>query len=168
MKESMKMAMADFCSLRMVSEYTRRFYSPASKRFFELLDDNAKEARHINIQHQRYKKLWKDIKVDAPVREDEGPFVVNQAFVVKVPIDLGELKPEEVDVSLAYGRLKGLDRITATQYEPMIVAEDGSNGKYVYKCEVTCENPGRFGFTVRVAPNADEWTRHTPGFMTWA
>jgi starch phosphorylase len=168
MKESMKMAMADFCSMRMVSEYTRSFYTQASIRFSELLDNNAKEARRLNTQHQRYQKLWKNIKVDAPVGEDEGPFVVNEAFVVTVPIDIGELKPEEVDVSLAYGRLKSLDTITATQYEPMIVAKEGSNGKYIYKCVVTCKNPGRFGFTVRVAPNADEWTRHTPGFITWA
>lgn len=168
MKESMKMAMADFCSMRMVSEYTRRFYTPASKRFSGLLDNNAKEARRLSIQHQRYQKLWKNIKVNIPVRDDGGPFVVNEAFEVTVPIDLGELKPEEVDVSLAYGRLKSLDTITATQYEPMTVAEDGSNGKYIYKCVVNCKNPGRFGFTVRVAPNADEWTRHTPGFITWA
>ena len=168
MKASMQMAMGNFCSLGMVSEYTQRFYAPASKRLVELLDNNAAEARRLSVQHQRFQKHWGDIKVNAPVREDEGPFVVNDAFVVTVPITLGELKPEEVEVSLAYGRLKSLDTISATQYEPMVVADDESNGKYIYKCVVTCKNPGRFGFTVRVTPNADEWTRHTPGFITWA
>ncbi len=168
MKASMKMAMADFCSLRMVSEYTQRFYLPASKNMKELLLDDAAKARKLSLQHQRYQKLWQGIKVDAPVREDEGPFVVNEAFVVTVPIELGELKPEEIEVSLAYGRLKGLDAIVTTRYEPMEVAEDESNGKYIYRCVVTCKNPGRFGFTVRVAPNADEWIRHTPRLITWA
>lgn len=168
MKASMKMAMADYCSLRMISEYTTRFYIPASKRMTELLSNNAEEARRLSVQHERYRSLWNDIRVSSPKREDEGPFIVNDAFVVTVPIDLGELKPEEVEVSLAYGRLKGLDVITAAKYEPMVVSEDESNGKYIYKCVVKCKNPGRFGFTVRVAPNADEWTRHTPRLITWA
>jgi starch phosphorylase len=168
MKASMKMAMADFCSIRMVSEYTQRFYVPASKRWKELLTNNGDEAKRLSVQHRRYCTLWEDIRVAPPTREDEGPFVVNDAFVVTVPIDLGELKPEEVEVSLAFGRLKSLDTIMATQYEPMMVADEKSNGKYIYKCMVTCKNPGRFGFTVRVAPNADDWIRHTPGLITWA
>lgn len=164
----MKMAMADFCSIRMVSEYTQRFYAPATKRWTELLANNGEEAKNLSVQHHRFSNLWKNIRIETPTREDEGPFVVSDAFVVKVPIDLGELKPEEVEVSLAYGHLKSLDTIMATQYEPMMVADEKSNGKYVYKCVVTCKNPGRFGFTVRVAPKADDWICHTPGLITWA
>jgi starch phosphorylase len=45
MKASMKMAMAQFCSLRMISEYEERFYLPASRRFEELVADGGAEAQ---------------------------------------------------------------------------------------------------------------------------
>jgi starch phosphorylase len=168
MKASMKMAMQNYCSLRMLSEYMSRFYVPASRRLRELLADEANEAKQLSVKHRRYIELWEAIRVDPPQRDDEGPFVVNESFVVTALVHLGELKPDEVDVDLIYGRLKTLDAIMASKDEPMAVAEDWNNGKYLYKCIITCRDPGRFGFTVRVSPRADDWIRHTPGLITWA
>jgi len=45
MKESIKMAMENYCSLRMVREYRDSFYIPAFKRLNELLKDDAIKAK---------------------------------------------------------------------------------------------------------------------------
>jgi len=52
--------------------------------------------------------------------------------------------------------------------QQMTMAEDKGEGHYLYKCTVTCRDSGRYGFTVRVVPRADEWIRYTPGLLTWA
>jgi starch phosphorylase len=74
MKASMKMAMAQFCSLRMISEYEERFYLPASRRFEELVADGGAEASQLSEQHRRYLEKWPQIQVAPPVRSAQGPF----------------------------------------------------------------------------------------------
>ena len=41
-------------------------------------------------------------------------------------------------------------------------------GTYLYSCNLPCTDSGRYGFTVRVTPNADAWIRYRPELLTWA
>ncbi len=168
MKASMQMAMAQFCSLRMISEYQERFYQPAGRRFEELVADNGAEASRLSDQHRRYLDKWPQIQVSAPVRSAEGPFRVNQSFEVTTVVQTGELRPEEINVELYYGKMRHLDRIDAPRVKMMNVKEERSAGTYLYCCSLPCTDSGRYGFTVRVTPNADAWIRFRPELLTWA
>ncbi len=168
MKASMKMAMTSFCSLRMVSDYMNRYYYPAAGRWDSLLAKNAEEARELASQSRRLGTLWQNIQIKQPVRETSGPYRVGDNFQVTAEVHLGELRPEEVEVELYYGHLESLEKLSASRIEPMHVAEDRSNGNYLYGCELNCEISGRFGFTVRVAPAGDSRVKSTPKLLTWA
>jgi len=168
MKASMKMAMADFCSLRMISEYEERFYLPASRRFEELVAKDGAQARKLSDQHRRYLDKWQQIRVSAPVRSSKGPFRVNQSFEVTAMVQTGELLPEELNIELYYGKMRHLDRIDEPRVKMMHVKEERSAGTYLYSCNLPCTDSGRYGFTVRVTPNADAWIRYRPELLTWA
>ncbi|MEJ2156244.1 MAG: alpha-glucan family phosphorylase [Desulfobacteraceae bacterium] len=168
MKSSMKMAMQDFCSHRMVKEYRDRFYVPAINRRKELLAGEAKEARELSRLHNELKKSWEDIRVGIPKRDLDGPFQVGDTFTVTVPLHLGGIRPDMVAVELYCGVLHGLGIIKDGQTQSMEIAEDQGNGNYLYRCTVACEDSGRYGFTARVVPRADEWIKYTPGLLTWA
>lgn len=168
MKASMKMAMADFCSHRMVGEYQQRYYLPAVQRHRELLAEDAAEAKRLSILHQRLKDEWSAIEVGLPERDHEGPFQVEDTFSVSTTVFLGNLTPEEVDVELYYGRMRRSAILSKGDTQQMTMAEDKGEGHYLYRCTVTCRDSGRYGFTVRVVPRADEWIRYTPGLLTWA
>jgi starch phosphorylase len=168
MKASMQMAMDDFCSHRMVETYAKRFYETAHRRFAELLANEATEAKRLSQIHERLRSHWSAIRVDPPQREMDGPFRVSDYFDVTAPVHLGQLKPEEVRVELVYGHVVSPDRLAQRKVAPMTVDEDWGKGNYLYHCELGCENPGRFGFTIRVTPEADDWIRYTPGLITWA
>lgn len=168
MKESMKMAMGDFCSLRMVSEYRERFYVPAARRYDELMVENAAEAGNIADQFQRLKRLWKDIRLEKPVRAKRGLFRVGDSFEVTANIFLGELRPEEVDVELYYGLLKSVDVLETSLIEPMRVSKENGNGEYLYSSTIRCRAAGRYGFTARVTPRGDDRLRFTPKLLSWA
>jgi starch phosphorylase len=81
-KESMKMAMQDYCSLRMVGEYEQRFYLPVARRFQELTENNGVLAKNLSIQNDRIHGLWKDIRIDPPVQDRKGPYRVGETFQV--------------------------------------------------------------------------------------
>ncbi len=168
MKASIKMAMADFCSHRMVDQYQQRFYRPAIERQAALLADDAREAKHLSKLHQRLKDKWKQISIDPPLRDQDGPFQVEDTFNVSAQVHLGELRPEEVDVELYFGRIKRIDELIQGSPQPMQMVEDRGEGNYLYRCQATCGDSGRFGFTVRVVARADDWIKYTPGLLTWA
>jgi starch phosphorylase len=168
MKESMKMAMLQFCARIMVDNYEKKFYHPVAKRFAYLTADNAKEAVILSAQHKRLSSQWGKIRIEHPVRKVEGPFLVGDSFEVTAVVNLGELDPGEVEVELYYGNLKTVDSLADSQSEKMTVKENRGNGECLYECAITCGASGRYGFTVRVLPSGDDRIKFVPGLITWA
>lgn len=168
MKASMKLAIADFCSHKMVDGYARSFYLPATQRFNNLSRDGAVQARQLRDQRERLKTYWDRIKIQPPVIEGQGPFRVGEKFKVVTTVHLGEFQPDEVDVELYYGHMKSVDQLRDGTVETMTMSEVRGNGDYVYGCVVTCDASGRFGFTARVMARGDNLIKYTPGLITWA
>jgi starch phosphorylase len=168
MKASMKMAMKDFCSLRMVGEYEERYYIPIIHRLKTLLKKNGLEACNLALQEKRLHRLWKDIRIGLPVQTRKGPFRVGESFDVTVEVSLGDLDPEEVFVELYNGHMKAVDALEGINTIPMTVVEDLGNGNYRYGCQVPCELSGRYGFTARATPAGDDYLKNMPNLITWS
>ncbi|MEA1949212.1 MAG: alpha-glucan family phosphorylase [Thermodesulfobacteriota bacterium] len=168
MKASIKMAMKDFCSLRMVGEYEDRYYIPIIHRLKTLLKKNGLEACNLALQEERLHNMWKDIRIGLPVQTRKGPFRVGESFEVTVEVSLGELNPEEVIVELYNGHMKAVDALEGINTIPMTVVEDLGNGNYRYGCQVPCELSGRYGFTARATPAGDDYMKNIPNLITWS
>lgn len=168
MKESMKMAMKNFCSHVMVSKYNSMFYLPSAKRLGELVSTDSSEAKALSLQRTRLSSLWNSIKIETPVRKASGPFRDGDTFSVTTEVCLGELKPEEVEIELYFGRMKSIDLVTEGKVKSMRVREQIGDGRYLYECDIICEKSGRFGFTARAIPKGDDWIKNSPEFLTWA
>ncbi len=168
MKASMTMAMEKFCAHGMVQKYNNRYYIPAAKRLDELVSDDGAEAKMLTELHQRLSSHWKDIRIEHPVRESEGPFWVGETFHVTVNIFLGQLTPDEVDVELYSGGIKSLDTLSSSKTLPMQMENEIEPGYFKYGCNVHCDKAGRYGFTARVTPRADDPIKFAPGLITWA
>ena len=168
MKASMKLAMKDFCSLRMVGEYEQRFYTPIIYRLKELLNKNGLEASNLAHKQKRLQNLWKDIRIGLPVQIHKGPFRVGDHFEVTADIDLGKLNPEEVSVELYSGHMKAVDALEGISTNPMTVVQHLDAGNYRYGCQVPCRRSGRYGFTVRVMPAGDDYLKFFPRLITWS
>ena len=168
MKEAMKMVMRDFSALRMIQNYQHRFYLPAARRLNELLADDAHEARALARQRERLVSRWGGIVVEPPARPAAHPFRVGEEFQITAVVHLGELQPEEVAVELYYGPLKSVDALANSFTQRMEMTACYEPGRYLYACSISCRIAGRYGFTVRVSPLADDWVKFTPGLLTWA
>ncbi len=125
MKASMKMAMRQFSSQRMVGDYQEKFYHPGAYRSQELLYNQADEARQLADQHLRLMLHWKQIHLLPPVVVNPKKYYrVGDAFSVTVAVHLGVLSPYEVDVELCLGTPKTVDVLEDIQTEIMTVSED--------------------------------------------
>jgi starch phosphorylase len=168
MKASMKMAMKDFCSLRMVGEYEQHFYNPIVHRLKSLLNKHGLEAHNLAIQQKRLQNLWEQIRIGLPAQTRKGPYRVGDRFEVTVEVDLGELNPEEIRIELYSGHMKAVDTLESIHTIPMTVVKDFGNGSYLYSCQVPCGLSGRYGFTVRAIPAGDDYLKFLPGLITWS
>ena len=168
MKSSMKIALKQFSGFRMVEEYENRFYRPAAGKNKALLENDALQAKTLVKKAERIKSLWQNIRVDQPIRKAEGPFRVGDEFHATVQVHLGQLRPDEVDVELYFGKVKSFNVLSEGQTERMRVEEELGAGRYRYGCNVSCGRSGRFGFTARVTPRADHWIKNRPGFIVWS
>ena len=169
MKASMKMAMRQFSSSRMVGDYQEKFYHPAAYRSQELLYNQADESRKLEDQHLRLMLHWKEIHIMPPVVVNPKKFYrIGDVFSVTVAVHLGVLNTSEVDVELCMGTLKTVDELENIQTETMTVSQDLGYSHYLYACTTNCKVSGQFAFTARVTPCGDNWTKYTPGLITWA
>ncbi len=169
MKASMKMAMEYFTSHRMIMEYKKNFYEPVKKAFFALTADSSTLVHDLVNQRRRFMDFWKDIVVHKPVLDkDISALHVGDKFVVITVVELGEIKPEEVDVEVYFGPVDPDNCICKSKTARMQVIEDKGDGKYIYRQEVVCDSTGRYGFTTRVIPSGPDWKTDIPGFITWA
>ena len=168
MKASMRMALEEFCAHEMVKRYDTRFYTPAMERYYELTENGAARARQLNETHDRLRNNWHTISIETPERQTAGPFRIGQSLIISVVVHLGTLTPEEADIELYYGPLRDVDAVTGGKTQAMTVKEDLGEGVFRYECALTCRTAGRFGFTVRAMPRADNYIKFTPGLITWA
>jgi starch phosphorylase len=167
MKAAMKMAITDFSSDRMVREYTNRFYIPAAGNLRDLTEDSARKARDLALTQSRLNALWSHIRVSEPRIKPLGDFAVGDTFSVMLEVFLGELSPDEVEVQVYHGRLRGTGELDNSRAETMKLQSKIAPGTHVYGCRVVCSDSGRFGYTARVIPRGDAVLRNTPGLITW-
>jgi len=170
MRKSIKMALGQFSSHRMVSEYHTHYYQPAAAAYHDLLAQKAKEAEERVRQHDRLRKEWQHVTLKRPVHHngDMAKLHVNDSFTISTEVHLGQLKPDEVDVELFYGVVNSENHIVDGQVEIMSGGKALGNGVYRYEHVLTCKNTGRYAFTTRVTPAGKEWDHAMPGFTTWA
>ena len=168
MKASMQMAIERFSTHRMVCDYETQFYRPALKQYRTAYAQGGQKSQQLVAQRERLLRLWSQVKIARPVLDGDGPFRIGHALKFKAEIDLGEIRPEEVDVELYYGQVQSLESLSASQTETMSVIESLGGGRHMYGCSMTSDIAGRFGCTVRVSPSGDARLKYTPGLITWA
>jgi starch phosphorylase len=168
MKASIRMALERFCAQQMVANYNKIFYMPAIAHYYDLTQDKAAQAIRLKNFHERLREKWCAVSIEPPVRKESGSLRVGESLTISTIVHLGELTPDEVDVEVFYGRIKTMEGIEDVKTQQMAVIENIGIGVYRYECSLQCQVTGRFGFTARVIPQADDFIKYTPGLITWA
>jgi starch phosphorylase len=140
---------------RMVREYVTALYVPAVAASRKLADGQGHQgfgpARALAAWKQRVVAAWPALRVEHVESEAAGQ-ALGSALTVRVLVALGELTPDDVRVEVVYGRPDDADEIRTPSYAAL-TAEPAVNGMVRYYGEVPLDQPGSFGYTVRVLPD---------------
>ncbi len=141
---------------RMVQEYVTGLYVPAAASSRGLADDQGYQgfgpARELADWKRRVVAAWPQLRVEHVESQAAGQ-ALGSALEVRVSVSLGELAPGDVMVEVVYGRPDDADELVAPSYATLTAEPAPVNGTVRYAGEVPLDQPGPFGYTVRVLPN---------------
>ena len=142
---------------RMVREYVTALYVPAAVSSRDLADASGGfgPARELAAWKRRVVQAWPQVRIEHVETEADGQ-ALGSALTVRVSMALGPLTPDDVRVEVVYGRPDDADEIVSPAYAALTAEPPASgvaNGLVRYSGEVPLDQPGSFGYTVRVLPN---------------
>jgi starch phosphorylase len=149
---------------RMVREYVTALYVPAAAASRDLADADLAgtdlagtggfgPARELAAWKRRVVQTWPQLRIEHVEAEAAGQ-ALGSALGVRVTVALGELTMDDVAVEVVYGRPDDADEIITPAYATLSAEPSGTaDGIARYSGEVSLDQPGPFGYTVRVLPN---------------
>ena len=142
---------------RMVREYVTALYVPAAAASRNLAGASGGfgPARQLAAWKQRVVRAWPQVRIEHVETEADGQ-ALGSALTVRVSMALGTLTPDDVRVEVVYGRPDDADEIASPAYAALTAEPPASgvaNGLVRYSGEVPLDQPGSFGYTVRVLPD---------------
>lgn len=169
MKNSMRTCCPMFNTNRMVSEYTERFYIPATRRWHRFSQDAFRVTRDVAAWRNKVQNRWSEVRIDAVEAQIPEEATVGNELPVSAQIRLGSIRPEEVSVELYYGPLDARGLITAGNAAPLSCeGHNGSSDTYRYSGTIPCEYSGQYGYALRIVPNHPEMAaRYHVGLVRW-
>ncbi|HIZ35127.1 MAG TPA: alpha-glucan family phosphorylase, partial [Candidatus Ruania gallistercoris] len=147
---------------RMVREYINELYTPVAESSRELRADGGVGAMALADWKARVHRAWPGVRVEHVESEglhdtvQVGDVVTGRAFVT-----LGELTPEDVEVQVAYGRVGDDDELTDVSIARLPLTDSYEGGRYQFARELTLNQSGAFGYTVRIVPSHPGLAGHT-------
>lgn len=169
MKATIHMSGENFSAHRMIMDYTNNFYVPGLNASIKMKSNNFEMTKNITGWVERMTSSWNNIKIlDVDIPEMSSTVYVGQKFPIKISVNLGDIKPEDISVEIISGRLDSQEQILGYSPIQAQMAESNNNGTSVFEGEVICGESGRFGITARIIPK-NENLPHTikPKMISW-
>jgi len=139
-------------SSRMVVDYVEQLYAPsaASARTINQTFDGARQLAEFKA---RVRAGWEHVRIDHidTVGLSDSP-EVGASLDLEVFVSLGDLSPDDVEVQVLHGRVKGEDQLLTSAIADLQLAESYEAGRYRFEGRLVLDRPGPFGYTFRVLP----------------
>jgi starch phosphorylase len=150
-KRSIATILPRFNAARMVTDYLRKFYLPASQQGRRYAEDTFARAREVAHWKAHVRAAWPRVtirRLDEPRRRIQ----FGESLRIEVGLQLAGLAPDDVVVELVLARDHPRKR---AEREQMRFAHDGTrteSGEHRFVLELTPELCGRLDYSIRAYP----------------
>ncbi|MEW6492915.1 MAG: alpha-glucan family phosphorylase [Cyanobacteriota bacterium] len=169
MKDAIKFNTPVFNTARMLRDYAKCGYFPASDRHFAMTSEDYKPAKELASWKQSLLERWYQIKIEDVDIASPPEIGVNQSVAVKTRINLVGLTADDVQVELYQGAVNADGQIVNGR--PVVMDYQGTdeNHRAIYTGEVVYSSSGLQGLSLRVLPKHDYLSSpYEPGVVLWA
>lgn len=142
---------------RMVADYVRFLYVPATAAGRALAGSDHRGARELAAWKGRVRDAWPHVRVDHVETGGVGEVPqVGDELHVKAYVALGSLAPDDVQVQVVHGRVTETDDLDGYAVDALELVESFEAGRHAFAGDVRLDASGPFGYTVRVVPRRAE------------
>jgi len=169
----MKSSMAEICPFfntnRMIREYSERFYLPAQMKFQNLNDNDQQHAKELAAWKASIFKNWSKVQIIEVKGNGENEHQVGSEIEIQAKIDLGNLKPDDVNVEIYHGYVNPENMVVNGRTEKMACSEKYTDNVCTFIGTISCRYSGLYGYTVRILPQNQYLAHpHETGLILWA
>ena len=136
---------------RMVADYVEQLYTPIASSSRVLNAPGHEAARELSDYKARVRAGWDGVAVKHVESHIGDIAVVGDTATIKADVQLGNLRPEDVEVQVVIGRVGNDDNLTNFSVLPMELRGE-TGGLYSYGLDAKLRNSGPFGYSIRVVP----------------
>lgn len=136
---------------RMVADYVEQLYTPVASSSRVLNAPGHEAARELSDYKARVRAGWDGVAVKHVESHIGDIAVVGDTATIKADVQLGNLRPEDVEVQVVIGRVGNDDNLTNFSVLPMELRGE-TGGLYSYGLDAKLRNAGPFGYSIRVVP----------------
>jgi glycogen phosphorylase len=166
-KYSIATLLPRYNSTRMVSEYVKSFYLPATRQHIAYSQNECENAKIVAQWKARIRARWPGVKIRR-LDEPKKSIVFGEDVRLEVAVDLNELKPEDVVVEMLIGhetKRHNLLKFLRHNFEFTGVVD---GGEHRFALALTPEICGKLEYRVRVYPWHQLLTNPVEmGMMLW-
>ena len=166
-KNSMKSIMPRFNAQRMVMDYIRNYYGPASRQCRSLCRDGHSGGKDLAAWKQRVEAAWPEVSVRRVNTAPESIWA-GETLPIEVAVNLGGLEPEDVMVECLVGRETESGEIRAWESHRLQPTGESSDGEAQYRLDLSPSLPGRQHYKLRAYPYHSRLSHPFElGYMLW-
>ena len=166
-RRSMMRLAPRFSTSRMVQDYARKSYVPASEAFNRLKSDGLAPARAALDWRDRIKAAWPSVAIVAS--HDDAPTTnsLGSSFRVEVEIAPGALSTDDLRVQAVTGKVGANRELLASRTLDLTPCGE-RDGHALYCGEIVFDSPGHQGYAIRVMPwHSDVDVADELGLVLW-
>jgi glycogen phosphorylase len=169
MKNSIAKLVPRYNTVRMVREYTKRFYVPAIKLTHKLTDHDLDAAKALTQWKENVRSKWQDVAVREIQLESRDELAVGESLRVSATVQLGGLTPNDVAVELYHGPTAGGHEIARGAIVRMQPIERVTDGLWRFRGEIAASESGAHAFAARVVPYNEAMSHpYETSLIRWA
>lgn len=169
MKKCLQLFTPQFNSHRMVADYVTKAYEPAHMNSIRLMEDAFAPAKQLASWRMDIMTKWNALRIENVQSSVPETVHVAQPLSIQADVYLDGLRPEDVRVEIYAGPVNAEGNFSKRSTARMDMTEPLPDGWYRYAGQFMPEEPGRFGFTVRMLPNHPLLLDpHSLGLIHWA
>jgi glycogen phosphorylase len=137
---------------RMVSDYVHQLYTPAAV-IARRLDTDETAAIDLAAWKKKVRDAWPDVRIEhvESIGMTDSPALGSKLCIQAYAV-LGELTPDDIDIAVVHGRVAQDDVLRDPTLTSLTHAEELENGRHRFETEVSLDDTGPFGYTVRMCP----------------
>jgi starch phosphorylase len=158
-----------FNTNRMVHQYFKAAYRPASKQRTRFEEEDCRRARELAQWRGKVMKAWSGLRIVNVETKWPEDLRVGTNFEIQVRIDPGGLSADDFEVQVYLGRINENQQIVDGEVVPITFERSSTPEGLLFSGEVPCPTSGTHGITVRVVPSHEDLPHlHCMGLITWA